>query len=124
MSEEDIGICDLNLPSSLQLPVLFLLCEITKQLQASRDKKQPVRIDRMRAEIIAKAEAFLLSKKFKFAHSMVKLWLDSFFADKRVVPAGLHGAATPPSSSDNLAVVRGPAHPLVPEPNKQRGVGH
>lgn len=124
VSEEDIGSCDLNLPSSLQLPVLFLLCEITKQLQASRDKKQPVRIDRMRAEIIAKAEAFLLSKKFKFAHSMVRLWLDSFFADKRVVPAGMHGAATPPGSSDNLAVVRGLAHPLGPEPNKQRGVGH
>ena len=37
----------------------------------------------MKAEIKAKAEAFLLTKKFGFAHS---LWLDSFFADERVMP--------------------------------------
>ena len=40
----------------------------------------------MKAEIKAKAEAFLLTKKFGFAHSMISLWLDSFFADERVMP--------------------------------------
>ena len=101
-----------------------MLCEVTKQLQSSRENNKTIQLEKINAEIKAKAGAYLLTKKLGLAHSMVCLWLDSFFADKRVVPAGMHGAATPPGSSDNLAVVRGLAHPLGPEPNKQRGVGH
>ena len=36
VSEEDLGICDLNLPPGLQLPALFLMGEVGKHLQASR----------------------------------------------------------------------------------------
>ena len=125
VSEVDIGVCDLNLPNSLQLPALFMLCKVTKQLQSSRENNKTIQLEKMNAEIKAKAGAYLLTKKLGLAHSMVCLWLDSFFADERVVSGARQGAAVALlAKHDGPAVVRVPAHPHgFPQPLMHRGVG-
>ena len=112
VSEVDLGVCDLSLPNSLQLPVLFMLCEVTKQLQLSRENKKPIELEKMNAELRAKAGAYLLAKKFGLAHSLVGLWMDAFFADERVLCGPRQGAA---------AAVRVP-HGFN-QPAMHRGVG-
>lgn len=118
-------LCDFNLPSSLQLPVLFIFCEVTQQLQLSRENDQAIKIEKMSAEIKAKAEAFLMTKKFKFAYSMVCMWLESFFADTRVNTRQRAAVAVDvPAGRASPAALRDPAHPHgVPLPVSPRGVG-
>ena len=125
VSEADSDLCDLSLPSSLQLPVLFIFCEVTQQLQRSREKNQTIKIEKMYAEIKAKAEAFLLTKKYGFAHCMICMWLDSFFADERVMVSARPGAAEAlPAGRVSPAATRDPAHPHgLSLPVVPRGVG-
>ena len=78
-STSDIEILDLNVPASLQLPVLFIFSETLQQVHEARQKKQKLPITKLTATVRAKSEAFLLSKKASFAHEVVKLWLDTFF---------------------------------------------
>ena len=77
--EENLGICDFNLPQGLQLPVLFLMAEVGKHLQTSRSKNKRIQLEKMSAEIHASSSAFLKTKKYGFAHEMIQLWLKSFF---------------------------------------------
>ena len=79
----------------------------------------------MNAEIKAKAEAFLMTKKFKFAYSMVCMWLESFFADTRVNTRQRAAVAVDvPAGRASPAALRDPAHPHgVPLPVSPRGVG-
>ena len=125
VSEVDIGVCDLDIPNSLQLPTLFMLCEVTKQLQSSREYKKTIQLEKLCAEIKAKAGAFLLTKKLGFAHSIVCMWLDSYFADERVVSDTRQGAAVALlANHDGPAVARAPAHPCgFTQPARHRGVG-
>ena len=99
-------------------------CEMTKQLQSSRENNKTIQLEKINAEIKAKAGAYLLTKKLGLAHSMVCLWLDSFFADKRVVSGARQGAAVALlAKHDGPAVVRVPAHPHgFPQPVMHRGV--
>ena len=85
VSEENLGICDFNLPQSLQLPVLFLMAEIGKHLQTSRSKNKPIQMNKMSADIYASSSAFLKTKKFAFAHEMIQLWLKSFFQENNKI---------------------------------------
>ena len=98
---------------------------MTKQLQSSRENNKTIQLEKINAEIKAKAGAYLLTKKLGLAHSMVCLWLDSFFADKRVVSGARQGAAVALlAKHDGPAVVRVPAHPHgFPQPLMHRGVG-
>ena len=127
MSDEALGVCDLNIPSSLQLPALFMMCEVTKKLQASREDKKPIHPGVLVASLKATAGAFLLTRKFGFAHSMICLWSDSFFADTRVPSATRQGTAEAPAQPDNSgssSAHRAPAHPDGSTlPVVQRGVG-
>ena len=50
-----------------------MLCEVTKQLQSSRENNKTIQLEKMNAEIKAKAGAYLLTKKLGLAHSMVCL---------------------------------------------------
>ena len=102
-----------------------MLCEVTKQLQSSRENNKTIQLEKINAEIKAKAGAYLLTKKLGLAHSMVCLWLDSFFADERVVSGARQGAAVALlAKHDGPAVVRVPAHPHgFPQPVMHRGVG-
>ena len=78
-STSDIEILDLNVPASLQLPLLFIFSETLQQVHEARQKKQKLPIMKLTATVRAKSEAFLLSKKASFAHEVVKLWLETFF---------------------------------------------
>ena len=76
----------------------------------------------MNAEIKAKAGAYLLTKKLGLAHSMVCLWLDSFFADERVVSGARQGAAVALlAKHDGPAVVRVPPPRVLPTPHAPGG---
>ena len=127
VSDEALAVCDLNIPSSLQLPALFMMCEVTKKLQASREDKKPIHLGVLAASLKATAGAFLLTRKFGFAHSMICLWSDSFFADTRVPSATRQGTAEAPAQPDNSgssSAHRAPAHPDGSTlPVVQRGVG-
>ena len=85
---------------------------MTKQLQSSRENNKTIQLEKINAEIKAKAGAYLLTKKLGLAHSMVCLWLDSFFADERVVSGARQGAAVAlPPSSGSLPTPTGSPNP-------------
>ena len=78
--DADTEILNLDIPTSLQLPAIFIFCEALQQVHECRLKKQPVQISKLIATIKVKSEAFLLSKKLAFAHQVVSMWLDAFFS--------------------------------------------
>ena len=78
--DADTEILNLNIPTSLQLPAIFIFCEALQQVHECRLKKQPVQTSKLIATIKVKSEAFLLSKKLAFAHQVVSMWLDAFFS--------------------------------------------
>ena len=109
VSEEDLGILDLKIPDSLQVPVLFLFVETISRMQKSRKTNKPLHIQQLRADIQAASKSFLLTEKFSFANAMIELWMASFFSeDEEGAPSGT--AATVPSSS-RVPAVMGAHHP-------------
>ena len=70
---------DLDLPSPLRLPVLFILAETVRTLVDVRKSRKRLRMTDVCARLRAKSTVFLQAKHYTFAHSMVQLWTRSFF---------------------------------------------
>ena len=62
---------DLDLPSPLRLPVMFILAETVRTLVDVRKSRKRLRM----SDVCARLRA----KHYTFAHSMVQLWTRSFF---------------------------------------------
>ena len=70
---------DLDLPAPLRLPVLFILAESVRTLVDVRKSRKRLRMSDVCAPLRAKSTVFLQAKHYTFAHSMVQLWIRSFF---------------------------------------------
>ena len=70
---------DLAIPTPLRLPAMFVLAEVLQILLDVR--KSHIRLDMTAAiaMIRAKSTVFLELRHFKFAHTIVNLWVASFF---------------------------------------------
>ena len=70
---------DLDLPSPLRLPVLFILAESVRTLVDLRKSRKRLLMTDVSARLRAKSTVFLEAKHFNFAHSMIQLWVRVFF---------------------------------------------
>ena len=117
-NESDIDILDLKIPTNLQLPALFTFSEVLQLLQESRTNKKCLNLKNVTADILSKSEAFLLSKKMSFAHTIVKMWMESFFTEEPEA-----SSVSSSASSSSQPAVRRPAHPNTSE-HQAHGVGN
>ena len=79
MSPTKLVALDLLIPSSLRLPAMFILTEILQILLDLCKSHKHLDMAAAVAMIKAKSAIFLESKHFKFANTMVNLWIRSFF---------------------------------------------
>ena len=70
---------DLTIPTPLRLPAMFVLTEVLQILQDHRKSHKRLDMSAAIAMMKAKSAVFLESKQFKFEHTMVNLWISSFF---------------------------------------------
>ena len=79
MTVQKLIAVDLDLPAPLRLPVLFILAESVRTLVDVRKSRKRLRMTDVCARLRAKSTVFLQAKHYNFAHSMVQLWIRSFF---------------------------------------------
>ena len=65
-------------PSTLRLPLAFITCEILRSAFEHRSSSKPPNLNRTGAAIKAASKVFLQTKKYKFADSIIDLWINSF----------------------------------------------
>ena len=77
-SNDHLVCFDLTPPSTLRLPLAFISCEILKSAFEHRSSSKPPNLNTTGAAIKAASKVFLQTKKYKFADSIVELWVNSF----------------------------------------------
>ena len=79
VSDDRLGVLDLQIPSTLQLPLMYLLSETIQSLQVQKQKDRYLKVDHFKAEISAKVKIFSASKKFTQVEVIVNGWLVEHF---------------------------------------------
>ena len=70
---------DLDIPAPLRLPALFILAECVQMLLNLRKSRKRLDMPAVIAHLKAKSSVFLEAKLFRFAHTMVQLWVPAYF---------------------------------------------
>ena len=79
VGDNRLGVLDLQAPSALQLPLMYLLSETILSLQVHKQKDRYLKVENFKAEISAKVKIFSESKKFTQAEVIVNGWLVEYF---------------------------------------------
>ena len=79
VGDDRLGVLDLQVPSALQLPLMYLLSETIQSLQVQKQKDRYLKVDHFKAEISAKVKIFSGSKNFTQVEVIVNGWMVEHF---------------------------------------------
>ena len=90
-----LALVDFHPPRLARLAFLFLFCEISVQLQKSRDRKKELSNQNLVSSVLAKASVFLQAHGQQSTYDLVSTWLHRFIHSPQLnLPVSKNGRAT------------------------------